>query len=32
MALEDGGGYLLMDFSWSDLEPSEMETTDTPAH
>jgi hypothetical protein len=29
-ALEDGGVYLLMDFSWADLEPAEMETTEIP--
>ena len=27
--LEDGGAYLAMDFSWADLEPAEMEPTDT---
>ena len=29
-ALEDGGEYLLMDFSSCDLEPAEMETMETP--
>ena len=31
-ALEDSGGYSLMDFSWGDLEPAEMETIDTRVH
>jgi hypothetical protein len=26
--LEDSGAYLVMDFSWGDLEPAEMEPSD----
>ncbi len=29
-ALEDGGEYLLMDFSSCDLQPAEMEPIETP--